>query len=364
MGSNPIVSTSHETDCPHPLGARPRRAHGSKYQGGVSGGNTAHSGWLAAGRPRYVMGRIWIAGEGVVGRRVARFLADRSIGRVDPRDPGDLNALREGDALVIASGGQHAPLAAEVITRGASVITVGDDLEDCRQLLVLEEHALSRHVSLVVGAALSPGLSGLIVRSLLPKLASCTEVHIAMHGTAGPGCARAYHRSLSGWSPIWRDGEMVSTPGGAGRELLWFPEPVGPQDCYLAEIASPLLLHRSLPDVRRISVRRSARRRDRVTARLPMMRAPHSEGGIGALRVELRGVDLRGERVSLVRGVAEQVGTASAAVASVFAEAVVDGLLGPGLTLAGDPVVAQQHLLRRVVARGIRLQEYSGSAEG
>ena len=157
---------------------------------------------------------------------------------------------------------------------------------------------------------------------------------------------------------------MVSAPGGGGRELLWFPEPIGPRDCYLAEIASPLLLHRALPDVRRISVRRSARRRDRFTARLPMLKAPHSEGGLGALRVEVRGVDARGDQVSLVRGVAEQVGTASAAVASVFTEAVVDGLLGPGLTLASDPVVAEHRLLHRVVARGIRLQEYSGAAGG
>ena len=101
-----------------------------------------------------------------------------------------------------------------------------------------------------------------------------------------------------------------------------------------------------------------------MTARLPMMKAPHSEGGLGALRVELRGVDHRGEQVSLVRGVAEQVGTASAAVASVFTEAVADGLLHPGLVLAGDPVVAEHRLLHRVVARGIRLQEYSGAAEG
>jgi hypothetical protein len=310
-----------------------------------------------------MMRRIWVIGGGVVGRRIARFLADRPAGIINSREPRELDHLGEGDVVVIASGGRHAPLAAEVITRRASVVTVGDDLDDCRQLLELEDQARTAGVSLVVGAALSPGLSGLIVRSMLPRLETCTEVHIAMHGTAGPACARAYHRSLSGWSPTWRDGEMTSAPGGGGRELLWFPEPVGPQDCYLAEIASPLLLHRSLPDVRRISVRRSARRRDRVTARLPMMKAPHSEGGLGALRVELRGVDHRGEQVSLVRGVAEQVGTASAAVASVFTEAVADGLLHPGLVLAGDPVVAEHRLLHRVVARGIRLQEYSGATE-
>ena len=310
------------------------------------------------------MGHIWVVGAGVVGRRIARFLADRQIGVIDPREANGFRRLAEGDVVVLASGGRHAPLAGEAIARGASVITVGDDLDDCRQLLELKERASANQVALVIGAALSPGLSGLIVRSLLSQLSTCTEVHIALHGTAGPSCARAHHRSLSGWSPIWRDGEMVSAPGGGGRELLWFPEPVGPQDCYLAEIASPLLLHRALPDVRRISVRRSARRRDRVTARLPMLKAPHSEGGLGALRVEVRGVDPRGDQVSLVRGVAEQVGTASAAVASVFAEAVVEGLLGPGLTLASDPVVAEHRLLHRVVARGIRLQEYSGAAGG
>ena len=42
-----------------------------------------------------------------------------------------------------------------------------------------------------------------------------------------------------------------------------------------------------------ISARRSARRRDRFTARLPMLSPPHQEGGIGALRVEVRGAPPR-----------------------------------------------------------------------
>lgn len=91
-----------------------------------------------------------------------------------------------------------------------------------------------------------------------------------------------------------------------------------------------------------------------------MMRSPHPEGRIGALRVEVRGVDHDGRRVSLVHGVAEQVGTASAAVAATFAEAVSDGELPAGVTLAGDSRVADLRLLSRVVARGVRLQEYIG----
>jgi len=306
------------------------------------------------------MSTIWVAGAGVVGRRVARFLDERPVQLLDPRHPRSLEEVRSGDVVVVSTGGRHAGLTTELVTMGVSVVTVGDDLADCRALLRLENQAQDNGVALVIGAALSPGLSGLIARSLSDRLRECSEIHIALHGTAGPSCARAHHRSLSGWSPSWFDGEMRSSPGGAGRELLWFPEPVGPRDCFLAEIASPLLLHRSLPHVPRISVRRSARRRDRVTARLPMLKSPHFEGGIGALRVEVRGVDQGGRRASLVHGVAEQVGTASAAVAATFAEAVSDGELPAGVTLAGDSRVAEFRILARVVARGVRLQEYSG----
>ena len=307
------------------------------------------------------MAEVWLVGSGVVGRRVSRFLGHLHPSSLDPRSP-TLDAVQPGDVAVLVSGGPHAPAAADLIRRGVAVVTAGDDLSDCRNLLDLEDLALSAGVPLVIGAAMSPGLSGLIVRSLVDSLTSCSEIHIAFHGTAGPACARSYHRSLSGQSVVVREGAMRTAPGGSGRELLWFPEPVGPMDCYLAEIASPLLLHRSLPNVDRVTVRRSARRRDRVTARLPMLRSPHSEGGVGALRVEVRGIDADGRRRSMVQGVAEQVGTASAAVAATFVEAVVAGALPPGVSLAGDENVADLRLLHRVIERGVRLQEYCGGS--
>ena len=309
------------------------------------------------------MASVWLLGGGVVGRRVNRFLAPLQPTFLDPRWP-SFDDVRPGDVALIASGGSHAKAASELLHRQVSVVTAGDDLQDCRALLDLEAAALSARVPLVVGAAMSPGLSGLMVRSMASALTACSEIHIAFHGTAGPSCARTYHRSLSGQSVFWHEGKMRSAPGGSGRELLWFPEPVGPRDCYLAEIASPLLLHRSLPEADRITVRRSARRRDRVTARLPMMRSPHSEGGLGALRVEVRGTDDAGRRRSLIQGVAEQVGTASAAVAAAFIETVLGGELPPGVTLAGDENVANLRVLDRVRQRGVRLQEYCGSPTG
>ncbi len=96
---------------------------------------------------------------------------------------------------------------------------------------------------------MSPGLSGLLVRHLADQLAIGDEIHIAVHGTAGPACARQHHRALAGSGLALHDGAWVRRPAGSGRELCWFPEPVGAYDCYRAELASPLLLRDLFPDV-------------------------------------------------------------------------------------------------------------------
>ena len=155
---------------------------------------------------------------------------------------------------------------------------------------------------------------------------------MAVHGTAGPACAREHHRALAGPALGWHDGQWIERRGGSGRELCWFPEPVGARDCYRGEMVDPLLLHRSFPDVARISTRASATRRDRLTARLPMLSPPHAEGGIGALRVEARGHGRSGERITIVQGIAELMGTATAAMAT----AMVGLLAGRDAPRRGD----------------------------
>jgi hypothetical protein len=306
---------------------------------------------------------VWLVGHGVVGRRVERFLGHRDIRVHDPRrEPTPIG--QPGDVAVLAQPGRHLHLAEVYARRRISVITVGDDLDDVHGLLELGPSFDNADCSLVIGAALSPGLSGLLARYLARQLHAVDEIHIAVHGTAGPSCARAHHRSLSGRSPGLVDGRWVEFRGGAGRELCWFPEPVGPLDCYRAEIATPVLLHQAFPEVGRISARRSATRRDRLTAPLPMLRPPHAEGGVGALRVEVRGADASGARETLVVGIAELVGTAAAAVAAAFAEACLDGQLPRGVVRAADEALDTQDLLRRIEANGVRIQAFTGQPYG
>lgn len=152
----------------------------------------------------------------------------------------------------------------------------------------------------------------------------------------------------------------MSFRAGTGRELAWFPEPVGAYDCYRAEVPAPTVLHRTFPEATRITARMSANRRDRLTSRLPMLTPPHREGGVGALRVEVRGADASGARVTLVAGIAEMVGTSTAATALGFLEATLDGTVPVGLTLPGDDRLDTVSLLRTIERFGVRLQEFTG----
>jgi hypothetical protein len=307
--------------------------------------------------------RVLVVGSGIVGRRVVRHLASTHeviVRRSADFLAADVSDLAAGDVVVLATGEAHAPIAARLARARMSVVSVADSLSDIRELLDLDDHFRAADTTLVVGAAMAPGLSGLFARFLAMQLDVCDEIHVAVHATAGPACARQHHRALGGRAFGWHDGTWIERPAGSGRELAWFPEPVGAHDCYRAELADPLLMHMTFPDVGRISARVTATRRDRLTARLPMLRPPHPEGGVGALRVEVRGSGADGVRVVAIVGVAELVGAATGAMASVAAEAVQRGEFPPGVVLTSDAALDTVSLLDRIRARGVRLQEFTG----
>jgi hypothetical protein len=91
-----------------------------------------------------------------------------------------------------------------------------------------------------------------------------------------------------------------------------------------------------------------------------MLSRPHREGGVGAVRVEVRGIDSRGGRVTLILGIAELVGTVAAATATAFSEAALAGELPDGVVRSGDSRLDTTGLLRTIERLGVRLQEFTG----
>jgi hypothetical protein len=327
--------------------------------------------------------RAVIIGVGAVGGRAARQLAstdgldalaliDRDGGRaadvaaslgspatVEGWDP---HVLDDADVVIVATPDGHRAYAEAALERGAHVVSVADGMDEVRALLALDAEARERALGVVVGAGFSPGLSCLLARHAAAGFDNVDEVRLAKVGTGGPACAAQHHRALGSPAAEWRDGAWLRRPGGSGRELSWFPDPVCSHDCYRAALPEPLLLVPAFPGVTRVAARVAATRRDRLTSRLPMLRPPHPEGVIGAVRVEVRG--RRGPVTdSRVLGAIDRPAVAAGATAAVAAAWAADGRLlraGAGglAELVDEPVAFLTELARR----GVRAAVFEGSA--
>ncbi len=325
---------------------------------------------------------LTVIGAGAVGARAARQLATtpgvsslriadtrvdhaeavaRGLGPTAAAVPAGEVSLDGCDAVVLATpAGHHHDLAVAALAAGAHVVSTGDTTADVRALLGLDEAARRAGRRVVVGAGFGPGLSCLLAHHGASRFDAVDEIHVARVGTGGPACARAHFAALGGSSHDWREGRFVARVGRSGRELCWFPDPVGGVDCYRADLPDPDLLAPAFPGVARVTSRVGATRRDRLTARLPMLWPPHPEGGPGGVRVEVRG--RRGaERDIVLLGAMDRPAVAAGAVAAVAAVAAVEGRVGPpgaaGLAAGPDPLP----LLHDLAARGVTAAVFEGA---
>jgi hypothetical protein len=269
-------------------------------------------------------------------------------------------AVDGADVVILAGPAGHRPAAEAALDRGASVVSVSDDVDDVRALLALDAEAVERGVHVVVGAGFSPGLSCLLAAHAARSFEEVQEIHVAKVGTGGPACARQHHVALQGPAVEGGAGTWQRRRGGSGRALIWFPDPVCGVDCYRAALPEPLLLAPAFPLAERISARVGANRRDRLTAHLPMLRRPHPEGDLGAVRVEVRGSQgrVRGDRVL---GAVDRPAVAAGAVAALAARWAVDGRLARagagGLASLADP----GPFLAALADRGVKAAIFEGA---
>jgi len=287
---------------------------------------------------------------------VARRLVDSLGGRRRGIKVGDQDEIRRCDVVVIACPAPHLRAVEKLVMRGCHVVSTSDDADDVRDLLELDTST-----AVIAGAAASPGLTGLVSRHLAAKFDELDEIHVASHGTGGPSCAQQHHRALAGTSIGLHDGTWLKRPSGSGRELCWFPDPVGGHDCYRSDSPDPMVLSRAFPSAVRITARVSAKRRDRLTSRLPMLTPPHPEGGLGAVRVEVRGWR-GGQRHVEVIGVAERLARLAGLVASASAAAIERAQIAGGVHVLGTEHLPNDVILGDVTTEGVRLQEFIGTS--
>lgn len=322
---------------------------------------------------------VIVFGAGATGLRIVRMFDESpSIRSVEVRDTdpvrtqdirsmlgpktriGQGSAVPDGTRLVVVAttAGTQAGLALAGVRAGATVVTTTNEIAETRELLAADQKVRQHGVPLVVGAGYMPGLTCLLARVGAAEFDAVDEIHVAKVGTGGPACARQHHRSLSSLAIDWRDGRWTRRAGGSGRELCWFPDPVAGRDCYRAALPDALLLAPAFPGVDRVTARMAATRLDRLTAPLPMLRPPHPEGGVGAVRVELRGWR-NSERHVVVLGSQARPAQGAAVVAAATALHLADRKApvgAAGLASIPDP----EGLLRAVTALGLRPSRFEG----
>jgi hypothetical protein len=298
----------------------------------------------------------------LVAAQLASSLGSRAVTAVGPLG----EHLSSVQAVLLATPPSQVELATECVEGGVSVVTTTDATDDVRRLFELESAAIRQGVAVVVSAGFAPGLTDVLAMHAAQQFEIVREVHTAKFGTAGPACARQHHGALSAESVDWRDGQWLKRPGGSGRELVWFPDPIGGADCYRASVPDALLLHRLFPKADRLSGRVAATRRDRLTSRLPMMRKPHAEAGPGAIRVEVRG-RVEGEENSVVLACMDRPSVGAGAVAALTIGAIVNGVARMPTTDAGTfglgQFVESTVFLKELAVRGVRCARFEGTTE-
>lgn len=322
--------------------------------------------------------RVAVVGLGAVGTRAARQLAstpevDEVILRDDrasriaevasslgakARPEARADHLPNADVVVCAGrSGSQVDLARALVRAGTSVVSASDSNEDVAALLDLGPEAEARGVVVAIGAAFSPGMSCLLARLAADRLDSVDEIHVQRLGTGGPACARQHHRALRGMAVDWRDGGWQRRRAGSGRELVWFPDPIGAADCYRAALPEALLLVPTFPGVGRVTARLAATRRDRLTAPLPMLRRPHPEAGLGAIRVEVRGRTGDGMTIEIL-GAMDRPGVAGGAVAALAAVEVGAGRARRAGAAGLADLVAVKPFLAELNRRGVKAARF------
>lgn len=321
---------------------------------------------------------ILVVGAGVVGTGLAQGLAgcpSLAIDRVAvvDRNPDRAWQLSErcgspvtvgrledtADVVVLAtSSGSQTRLARRFLGRARYVLSTSDSVSDVRRLLAMSDPARQRSSLVVAGVGMAPGLSDVLAVRAADEFDQVTEVHVAKFGTGGPACARQHHRALGSLALEWRRG-WRQRPGGSGRELCWFPSPVDAADCYRAALPDPLLLVRKFSGADRITARMAATRRDRFSSWLPMLRPPHPEGKLGAVRVEVRG-QKEGVWTGRILGASAAPGSATVAVLMSVIDLVGAGKIAHVGTVGLSEIVDAGEFLDLVAGYGVVSEVFSG----
>ena len=127
------------------------------------------------------------------------------------KERGGIAAVSATPVAALKFGKAIAEAGADLFFVQATVVSTEHIGPEGQESLDLEALCRDFGVPVIIGAGMAPGLSGLLVGLLEQQVAVVDEVHVAVHGTAGPACARQHHAALGSAGVGWHDGARGAT---------------------------------------------------------------------------------------------------------------------------------------------------------
>lgn len=357
-----------------------------------------------------------VGGAGAIGRRAAALLADQpsvesmviadlapvNAAEVASRfgskataywtdfsDPREAREALEGADLALGClGGRPSlerPIVEAAIDARIPYIGICDDWKVTEEVLEMDPEASEAHTLVVTGAGASPGLTNLMALHASRGLDEVNEIHISWVGSTNSpsGVEAVAHtlKSFGGSARMFVGGGWRFVRAGGAREQVWFPEPVGAVDVATCRHPEPVMLARSFPGVREISVKGSlgvAILQDamRLASRLGVSRSTlERAGGLPGIETWLPGVgffgggprwsalrvEVRGRRMSapatVVLGAVDSMQNLAAGPLAAIALAIGRGTVGRGEVGVRTPeeVVEPVEVFQRLANWGIKV---------
>lgn len=150
-------------------------------------------------------------------------------------------------------------LAKAAIVAGVSYVSICDDHDAAQDVFALDNAAKERGVTILTGAGWTPGLTNILAKKGVSMLDEAKKIHIAWVGALADadGVASLLHalHIFTGEVPTFSQGRHKTVRAGTGKEIVTFPEPIGPVDVYHTGHPEPITIPRFIPGLEEVTLR-------------------------------------------------------------------------------------------------------------
>jgi hypothetical protein len=269
------------------------------------------------------------------------------------------------DVVVLCTPDQtQVDLAAAAMASGAHVVATADSLQTRGQFSELDDLARQHGLSVVVGAAMSPALSTVLALHAATLFDPVLAVSVGLAGFWGKEC-RERRRLVRTDAIDIRAGEEIRYPKGSGREVLFFPDPLGGLECERDDFLDAVEIFGALTRRENATSKGTPENMVDVSVRVvttPVVRGHGHGRGVpaesGGLRVEVSGRTAR-TLSSVVYGLVGDPVDLSAIVSAVAARRLVRGH-GPTGVIGVHELGSPKELLADFIEAGIAPMVYEG----